>query len=95
MEIIKPEQMPVLDGHIKDLLDAFRSAFGEEATVVARVPGRVNLIGEHIDYCGYGVHPMAIDQDILVAMGKSTSGLKLRNLNTRFFLEELEFKLVK
>lgn len=29
---------------------AFRERFGEEPAVVVRAPGRVNLIGEHVDY---------------------------------------------
>ena len=54
---------------IKKLLSTFEREFdGKKPEAVIRVPGRVNLIGEHIDYCGYGVHPMAIEQDILVAV---------------------------
>ena len=57
---------------IKKLLSTFEREFdGKKPEAVIRVPGRVNLIGEHIDYCGYGVHPMAIEQDILVAVAYS------------------------
>ena len=56
---------------IVNVKNAFLKAFESEPQVVVQVPGRVNIIGEHIDYCGYGVHPMAIEQDILVAVAYS------------------------
>lgn len=40
----------------------FRKAFGGEPDVVARAPGRVNLIGEHTDYNQGFVLPAAIDR---------------------------------
>lgn len=45
----------------------FRDRFGGDPTVVASAPGRVNLIGEHLDYNGGEVLPMAIGQRTYVA----------------------------
>ena len=50
------------------LIDAFKEQFSEPPQTIARSPGRVNLIGEHIDYEGYSVLPMAIGLDVVVAV---------------------------
>jgi galactokinase len=46
----------------------FRRRFGGEPDVVARAPGRVNLIGEHTDYNQGLVLPCAVDRATAVAV---------------------------
>lgn len=46
----------------------FRETFGSEPDVISSAPGRVNLIGEHTDYNGGQVLPIAIDRRTYVAI---------------------------
>jgi len=50
-----------------DAAAGLKEQFGCDATVTAAAPGRVNLIGEHIDYCDGFVLPFAIDRYIVMA----------------------------
>ena len=47
----------------------FESSFSSRAAVAASAPGRVNLIGEHTDYNGGPVLPVALERRTAVAAG--------------------------
>ena len=51
----------------KNLTQRFKQLYGVQPDFFCRAPGRVNIIGEHIDYCGYSVLPAAIEQDFVMA----------------------------
>ncbi|XP_068626219.1 N-acetylgalactosamine kinase [Battus philenor] len=70
---------------ILKLSDLFYNDFGCKPSYFVRVPGRVNIIGEHIDYCGYPVLPMALEQDILMAGNIiNESKLYLHNVDGKY-----------
>ena len=44
------------------LMATFQERYGETPTHIVRAPGRVNLLGEHVDYNDGFVLPIAIDR---------------------------------
>ncbi|MFM7899640.1 MAG: galactokinase family protein, partial [Actinomycetota bacterium] len=57
---------------------------------VARAPGRVNLIGDHTDYTGGLVFPMAIDRDTTIVFDRNNDEVTLTSEN---FDGEVRFAL--
>lgn len=51
----------------KTISDTFQARYGTEATFLARAPGRVILIGEHLDYNGLPVIAVATTQGTIFA----------------------------
>ena len=60
----------------------FRATFGDAPLVAASAPGRVNLLGEHTDYNGGPVLPIAIAARTTVAAGAADAGI-LELISTR------------
>jgi len=58
---------------------------------VCRVPGRINLLGEHLDYNGLPVLPMAINRELHLAFaGGPQPQIRLRNLDSNYPALEFE-----
>ncbi|KFA48285.1 hypothetical protein S40293_08813 [Stachybotrys chartarum IBT 40293] len=67
-DIYQPAALVTQAPRWNGILTAFESKFGHAASFIARSPGRVNIIGEHIDYSLYSVLPMAITADAVLAV---------------------------
>ncbi|MGA0846773.1 MAG: galactokinase, partial [Luteolibacter sp.] len=57
---------PELSDTVSRCKSGLTSSFGSQSTITAAAPGRVNLIGEHIDYCDGFVLPFAIDRYVVI-----------------------------
>lgn len=62
---------PSINELVEEVDSQFQAQFGTAPDVIVAAPGRVNLIGEHIDYCDGFVLPMAINRYTVVAAKKT------------------------
>ena len=65
-----------------DVTELFKATYRKKPDAVASAPGRVNLIGEHTDYNGGEVLPIAIEQRTCIAMRKLASGQQSRAVSS-------------
>jgi galactokinase len=74
----------------------FLETFGEEPDLVAAAPGRVNLIGEHIDYSDGFVLPFAIkDRTLVAARKRDDSTVRIASAQRRNKIVTVDIKQVK
>jgi galactokinase len=59
--------------------ELFEQRFGSPPQWIVAAPGRVNLIGEHTDYNGGFVLPMAIERRTVIAAGPSGGPIRLHS----------------
>eukprot|EP00922_Rhytidocystis_sp_ex-Travisia-forbesii_P061998 GHVS01091808.1.p1 GENE.GHVS01091808.1~~GHVS01091808.1.p1 ORF type:complete len:630 (+),score=108.58 GHVS01091808.1:46-1935(+) len=57
-----------------EFLNNFTTAAGFHPDYIVETPARVNLIGEHIDYNGFAVLPIAINSTMWVGLGRNITG---------------------
>ncbi|KAG5355027.1 Galactokinase [Yarrowia sp. B02] len=70
------------------LTKRFSALFPGSKPTFVRSPGRVNLIGEHIDYSHFSVMPMAIEDDVIMAFAVGGDSIEIANLESEKFPSE-------
>ena len=74
----------------------FLETFGAEPDLVAAAPGRVNLIGEHIDYSDGFVLPFAIkDRTLVAARKRNDSTVRIASAQRRNKIVTVDISRVK
>jgi galactokinase len=71
----------------------FRQRFGKEPAFVVLAPGRVNILGEHVDFNDGFVLPAAIDRATYIAFAPAPANSERSTLVAADFAEEASFTL--
>ena len=69
----------------RSLIERFVSKFGNEKIIVTNAPGRVNLMGRHIDHQGGSTNVMCIDRETVMVVAPRTDDMvNISNTDGRF-----------
>ena len=76
----------------KELLVSFINRFGNQKVIISRAPGRVNLMGRHIDHQGGSTNVMCIDRETVMIVAPRTDDL-VRITNSDDHFEDFSFNI--
>lgn len=69
----------------RQLIESFIERFGTQKIIVTRAPGRVNLMGRHIDHQGGSTNVMCIDRETVMVVAPRTDDLvRISNIDKQF-----------
>lgn len=76
----------------KKLIEAFIERYGNQKIIVSRAPGRVNLMGRHIDHQGGATNVMCIDRETVMVVAPRTDDIvRISNIDKCF--EDYSFSI--
>lgn len=73
---------------LTSMLRSYLNEFGNEDVIITRAPGRVNIMGRHIDHQGGHGNMIAVDRDVYLVIGaRKDRQVHLRNLAPHQFAD--------
>jgi galactokinase len=72
-----------LEALVVSATDRFDERYGQQPRWIVAAPGRVNIIGEHVDYNDGFVLPMAIERYCVIAAGMTNDEARMTNAEER------------
>ena len=87
---------PYIENKIKLLTAALKDYmehFGNNPVIIVRAPGRINIMGRHIDHQGGDVNMVAIDKDIYCIMGERNDRQVFANSMEPYRFPERRFSI--
>jgi N-acetylgalactosamine kinase len=84
--VYEVRELPEVKSRLAALVRSFqKESSGARNVSIARAPGRVNLLGEHTDYSGLPVLPMAVPREILCCSSRRPDKkVHVRNVDDKY-----------
>lgn len=75
------------------VLNKFKQIYGDEEVSFVRTPGRLNLLGRHVDHRGSLTNPISIQKEIILCYkARDDDKIEIHNLDSNYGFREFNIK---